>query len=211
MERLAQISELLGFTLAELLQTAASSTPSLHTLTIAQEAELVADEKLPLVTVCALNHLPLAYMVEGYQITAPEVTKRLRILDCMGLIELLPGDRIRRRVRRAGIASFYAARFGGRTMADGTPMRLNGDNAASRTLPLGTKALVTNLDTGMSSHVTIRDRGPYVGGRLVDLSPGTARKIGLGSRQGLARVVVTPISIPLADGSVKRGDASDDS
>ena len=99
-ERLAQISERLGFTLAELLQTAAASTPPLHTLTSAQEADLVADEKLLLVTVCALNHLPLAYMVEGYQITSSEVIKRLRILDRMGLIELLPGDRIRRRVRR---------------------------------------------------------------------------------------------------------------
>jgi rare lipoprotein A len=108
---------------------------------------------------------------------------------------------------RTGIASFYAKRFGGRTMADGTPMRLNGDNAASRTLPLGTKALVTNLDTGKSSLVTIRDRGPYVGGRLVDLSPGTAHKIGLAPQQGLARVVVTPITVPLADGSVKRGVA----
>ena len=92
-------------------------------------------------------------------------------------------------------------------MADGTPMRLNGDNAASRTLPLGTKAVVTNLDTGKSSLVTIRDRGPYVGGRLVDLSPGTAHKIGLPPQKGLARVVVTPISVPLADGTVKRGVA----
>ena len=39
---------------------------------------------------------------------------------------------------RTGKASFYAKFFGGRTMADGTPMRLDGDNAASRTLPLGT-------------------------------------------------------------------------
>jgi rare lipoprotein A len=109
---------------------------------------------------------------------------------------------------RTGIASFYAKRFGGRTMADGTPMRLNGDNAASRTLPLGTKALVTNLDTGKSSQVTIRDRGPYVGGRLVDLSPGTAHKIGLEPKHGLAHVVVTPITVPLADGTVKHGVAS---
>ena len=108
---------------------------------------------------------------------------------------------------RTGIASFYAKRFGGRTMADGTPMRLNGDNAASRTLPLGTKAVVTNLDTGKSSLGTIRDRGPYVGGRLVDLSPGTAHKIGLPPQKGLARVVVTPISVPLADGTVKQGVA----
>ena len=45
-------------------------------------------------------------------------------------------------------------------------MRLNGDDAASGTLSLGTTAVVTNLETGKSAHVTIRDRGPYVGGRI---------------------------------------------
>ena len=70
-------------------------------------------------------------------------------------------------------------------MADGTPMHLSADNAASRTLPLGTTAIVTNLETGLTAHVTIRDRGPYVDGRLIDLSPATARKIGLEPRQGL--------------------------
>lgn len=109
---------------------------------------------------------------------------------------------------RVGIASFYADRFGGRTMADGTPMQLHGDNAASRTLPLGTIAKVTNLETGKSAMVTIRDRGPYVGGRIVDLSPKTARKIGLGRKQGLAPVEVAPIAVPLPDGTIKLGSAA---
>lgn len=99
-ERLAQIAEVLGFTLTEIFQTAAAATPRLHTLTQSQEAELIADEKLLLVTVCALNDLPIAYIVCTYRLTQAEVMKRLRILDRMGLIELLPGDRIRRRVRR---------------------------------------------------------------------------------------------------------------
>jgi len=97
---------------------------------------------------------------------------------------------------RFGKASFYASRYGGKTMADGTPMQLNGDNAASITLPLGTTAKVTNLETGRSAVVTIRDRGPYVKGRIVDLSPSTARQIGIDRKKGLARVVVAPISIP---------------
>ncbi len=109
---------------------------------------------------------------------------------------------------RQGIASFYARRFGGRTMADGTPMHLSADNAASRTLPLGTTAIVTNLETGLRAHVTIRDRGPYVDGRLIDLSPATARKIGLEPRQGLTLVEVAPIRVPLPDGTVRRGAAS---
>jgi transcriptional regulator with XRE-family HTH domain len=99
-ERLAQIAELLGFSLAELLQMAASSVPELDTLTSAQEAKLVSDEKLLMVTVLALNHWSVADMVGWYHISASDVIKRLRILDRMGLIELLPGDRIRRRARR---------------------------------------------------------------------------------------------------------------
>ena len=106
-------------------------------------------------------------------------------------------------IKRVGIASFYAMRFAGRKMADGTPMRPQGDNAASRTLPLGTTALVTNLETGRAAVVTIRDRGPYVNGRIVDLSPSTAKKIGLGHKEGIATVEVAPIEVPLADGTIK--------
>jgi rare lipoprotein A len=112
--------------------------------------------------------------------------------------------------KRVGKASFYAARFGGRKMADGKPFKLHDSNAASRTLPLGTTAKVTNLETGKSAVVTIQDRGPYVGGRLVDLSPGTARAIGLSERKGLAKVEVTPITVPLPNGNVKLGQAADD-
>lgn len=104
---------------------------------------------------------------------------------------------------RVGKASFYAERYAGKTMADGTPMHLYSNNAASTTLPLGTTAKVTNLDTGRSTWVTIRDRGPYVKGRIIDLSPTTARQIGLSRRQGLAAVEVTPLTIPMADGSIK--------
>jgi rare lipoprotein A len=93
-------------------------------------------------------------------------------------------------------------------MADGTPMDPQGDNAASRTLPLGTTAKVTNVETGKTAIVTIEDRGPYVDGRLVDLSPGTAAKIGLTPKKGITKVVVAPIAVPLADGKVKTGAAA---
>ena len=106
---------------------------------------------------------------------------------------------------RFGKASFYAGNFVGRKMADGTIMNPRADNAASKTLPLGTVAKVTNLETGKSAVVTIRDRGPYVDGRIVDLTPATAQKIGLAARQGVTRVVVAPIQIPLANGDVKYG------
>jgi rare lipoprotein A len=113
-------------------------------------------------------------------------------------------------LRRVGVASFYADWFAGREMADGTPMDPGGDNAASRTLPIGTTAKVTNMATGQSAVITIQDRGPYAKGRLVDLSPATARKIGISPRLGVARVSVSPIQVPLPDGSVKPGVAAAD-
>ena len=97
---------------------------------------------------------------------------------------------------QVGKASIYANKFAGRTMANGERMDPHGDNAASKTLPLGTKALVKNLETGKSAVVTIEDRGPYVQGRIVDLSPATAEQIGLTKKEGLARVEVVPLEVP---------------
>jgi rare lipoprotein A len=109
--------------------------------------------------------------------------------------------------KRRGKASFYARMFSGRKMADGTPMQPQSNNAASKTLPLGTTAKVTNLETGQSAVVTIRDRGPYIQGRIVDLSPSTAEQIGIDHKKGVARVEVAPILVPLADGRLKLGAA----
>jgi rare lipoprotein A len=112
---------------------------------------------------------------------------------------------------RFGDASFYATKFAGRVMADGGKMDPQGDNAASKTLPLGTRARVTNVASGQSAVVTIQDRGPYVKGRIVDLSPSTALKIGITQENGIARVKVTPISVPLPDGGTKPGIGRPDS
>lgn len=112
---------------------------------------------------------------------------------------------------QTGEASFYAPMFNGRTMADGTPMDPKDDNAASKTLPLGTKARVTNLETGKSAVVTIQDRGPYVDGRIVDLSPATAARIGLSKEEGLAPVEVAPIAVPQPDGRIKPGAGAEPS
>ena len=105
--------------------------------------------------------------------------------------------------KRVGTASVYARRFVGRKMADGARMRADDDNAASKTLPLGTKAQVTNLETGQSATVTIQDRGPYVKGRIVDLSPATADQIGITPKEGVAKVEVKPLSVPPPDGDAK--------
>lgn len=111
---------------------------------------------------------------------------------------------------RVGKASIFAKKFAGKKMADGSKMDPEGDNAASRTLPLGTTAKVTHLETGKSAIVTIQDRGPHVKGRIVDLSPSTARKIGIAPDHGVAKVKIDPIAVPMPDGSVKAGVAAEE-
>lgn len=113
--------------------------------------------------------------------------------------------------KRVGKASVYAKRFAGHKMADGSSMQPEADNAASKTLPLGTTAKVTNMETGESAVVKIEDRGPYVKGRIVDLSPATAEKIGIEPKEGVAKVSVVPIAVPLPNGEVKPGEAARDS
>lgn len=108
---------------------------------------------------------------------------------------------------RFGKASYYAKKFAGRKMADGTPMNPASNAAASKTLPLGTKAEVVNLDNGKSAVVEIRDRGPHIDGRIVDLTPTTARQLDI-MEKGVATVQVTPLEVPQPDGSVKRLVAS---
>ncbi len=96
---------------------------------------------------------------------------------------------------RVGLASVYSRRLAGRRMANGAPMRLDRHNAASVTLPLGSMALVTNLANGERAVVTITDRGPFVRGRIIDLTPYTAQQLGIAH---LARVEVVPI-VPTSD------------
>jgi rare lipoprotein A len=112
--------------------------------------------------------------------------------------------------KRVGKASIYAKRFAGHKMADGERMQIEGDNAASKTLPIGTTAKVTNIETGASALIKIEDRGPHVKGRIVDLSPSTAHKIGIESKDGVAKVTVEPIEVPLPNGDMKAGVAAHD-
>jgi rare lipoprotein A len=108
---------------------------------------------------------------------------------------------------RVGQASYYHPMFNGRKMANGERFDPNDNNAASKTLPLGTTARVTNLNNGRSAVVQIEDRGPYVDGRIVDLSPRTARQLGIGD-EGVVPVKVAPIEVPLPDGRVIAGDGA---
>ncbi len=86
-----------------------------------------------------------------------------------------------------GLASWYGPTFNRRAAADGSVYDQDGLTAAHRTLPMGSTVRVTNLATGQQVYVRITDRGPFVRGRILDLSMGAAKAIGL-YRAGVGRV-----------------------
>ncbi len=92
-------------------------------------------------------------------------------------------------VKQQGSASWYGDDFHGKETASGEIYNQNEMTAASKTLPLGTVAKVTNVETGKSVTVKINDRGPYVGNRVMDLSKAAANKIGM-KEKGVGKVKI---------------------
>lgn len=121
---------------------------------------------------------------------ALQATNRLRRLignapplqEIIGLPVARPVARLavgRVRLQITGIASWYGPGFHGNASASGERYNQNAMTAAHRNLPFGTKVQVTNLNNGRSVVVRINDRGPYVGGRVIDLSAAAARILGV--------------------------------
>ncbi|OJW28142.1 MAG: hypothetical protein BGO51_24945 [Rhodospirillales bacterium 69-11] len=108
-----------------------------------------------------------------------------------------------------GRASYYAKHFNNRKMANGRRLDPNAPVAASKNLPLGTTAKVVNTQNGKEATVRVEDRGPYVDGRVVDVTPRIAKELDIG-KQGVVPVVVKPIAVPQPDGGVKLGAGAAD-
>jgi rare lipoprotein A len=87
------------------------------------------------------------------------------------------------------VASFYGERFHGRTTASGARYDMHALTCAHPSAPFGARLRVTDLESGRSVVVTVTDRGPFVRGRIVDLSLAAARRLGMVER-GVARVRV---------------------
>lgn len=94
-----------------------------------------------------------------------------------------------------GKASYYGPEFNGRRMANGERFDPHSNTAAHRTLPFGTRAWVTNLENGRGAMVTVKDRGPYVRGRIIDVSPHVAERLGM-KEDGVVPVQVQPVQAP---------------
>ena len=95
-----------------------------------------------------------------------------------------------------GLASWYGPPYAGRKGADGTVYDQNAMTAAHLTLPMGTMVRVTNLTNNQSVVVKITDRGPFVRGRIIDLSLAAAKATGV-YRAGVAKVKVEAFAPPL--------------
>ena len=102
-----------------------------------------------------------------------------------------------------GLASWYGRDFHGRRTSSGEIYDMYQMTAAHRTLPLGTRVEVIHLETGRSIQVRVNDRGPFIAGRVIDLSYGAARVLGMVG-QGVAPVRVRTIAAAVAPTTAAR-------
>lgn len=146
LSRLAQICQVTGIAMEDVLRRAADARPQADALTLPQETSLVANPRLLLMAICCLGHWSLEQVVETYRLTEPECIKLLAELDRLGLIELkplnryslrvsnafrwLPGGPVQRFFREHVVADYFAGGFNrpGETLMC-LPARLSGPSA----------------------------------------------------------------------------------
>ena len=98
--------------------------------------------------------------------------------------------------KQRGTASWYGRKFHGRRTSNGETYNMYGISAAHKTLPFGTMVRVTNLENGRQLDIRINDRGPFAKGRIIDLSYGAAKKLGVVG-PGTAPVEIVALAAPV--------------
>ncbi len=148
---------------------------------------------------------------------APPAARTLRALSVLCLLALgacsravvgTPTARVPLGTEETGSASWYGTAHHGRRTASGEVYDMRDLTAAHRTLPLGTRLMVTNLNSGESVEVRVNDRGPFVDGRILDLSYGAARVLGAvgpGVIPVRLRVIALPGAMPAGTGTAAGG------
>jgi rare lipoprotein A len=116
----------------------------------------------------------------------PNVFMRFKLTSLCLAAGLLSG--VPAQAKQCGQASWYGPGFYGRTTANGETYRPGTMTAAHPYLPFGSQVRVINRDNGLVAYVRINDRGPYYGGRIIDLGHGAARSLGV---SGVANVCVS--------------------
>lgn len=113
---------------------------------------------------------------------------KIRLL--VSFLLIITGVSCSKTTQEAGKASYYADKYDGKKTASGEIFRQSAYTAAHRTLSFGTQVKVKNLDNGKTVKVRINDRGPFVNGRIIDLSKKAAKDIGL-TQQGVGNVRIS--------------------
>lgn len=101
------------------------------------------------------------------------------ILKILLIISVVSLTSCGRKIIETGKASYYADKFQGRQTANGETFRQGKRTAAHKSLPFGTRVTVINLTNNKKVKVRINDRGPFVAGRIIDLSKKAARRVNM--------------------------------
>ncbi|MCW9710663.1 septal ring lytic transglycosylase RlpA family protein [Avibacterium sp. 21-586] len=129
------------------------------------------------------------YGIKGATLTHKPVTEKNYSYVVRGVTYTTKHKKEAKHYRKEGIASYYHTMFAGRKTSNGEYYNPNSYTAAHKTLPLNSYVLVTNLRNGKKVVVRINDRGPFVKGRIIDLSRKAAGELGIVHR-GLGKVRV---------------------
>lgn len=145
-------------------------------------------------TASSPNETKKLYGVKGAKLKHVKISTSQRSYREKGKSHKIIGVEASRQYGQVGMASYYGGMFNGRKTANGEIFNENKFTAAHKTLALGSYALVTNLRNGRKIVVRINDRGPFSGTRILDLSKGAARELGM-IQSGVAKVRVEAMQV----------------
>lgn len=140
------------------------------------------------------NHTKKYYGVKGHKLQPTKVSTKTYSYREKGKTHKTISKEASRNYSQVGVASYYGGMFNGRKTANGEIFNEKLYTAAHKTLALGSYALVTNLRNNRKIIVKINDRGPFSKDRIIDLSKGAAREIGM-IHSGIARVKVEALHV----------------
>ena len=195
------VSVAAGVTHAELMQTSAlnplTDSSNLAARVLSKEAiESQSSLFKKGITPQAINSLHITE-TSGDRVHTESVTAKIDVPEEPSIIDRLNevASNTVKKFSQTGLASWYGRQFHGRKTASGDTFDMNGMTAAHRSLPLNCYIRVTNKSNGKSVVVKVNDRGPFHGNRVVDLSYGAAKSIGL-TQKGVGNVSIERVSGP---------------
>ena len=137
---------------------------------------------------------PTSLALNSTLVNQPKVSADTKDTHVLGQLTAVASNTVSK-FKQNGVASWYGRQFHGRKTASGDTFDMNGLTAAHRTLPMNCYIRVTNKDNGKSVVVKVNDRGPFHGNRVLDLSYGAAKAIGI-TQKGTGNVTIERVDKP---------------